>query len=338
LTSNEDPPLVAAKEEFLAWVAEAPEPHRRDLERRLKSRDDHSHFSARLELFTHHYFLDGDWEIEIHPELENSSNRPDFLVEHADKQMYVECRTILDHHRFRQQDSRLRQVATEVGKKLRVTVMLEPRGDLPPTLPANQIRRDIEQQIPMAATDELLEVDVHGIHEEEPYALTARVFPRAEDPDLPLGVQGLMTPARTIVIGEQLRGALREKASKYGELSLPFIICVSAETEFPMELQHEVIALFGDKVWNLHQNKEVTTSWRPNGLFTVTADGHRRYTRVSAVFVYKFKWLEDGHDHRMHIYHNPFADMPIDPALFPNVPQFILNGDRGWINGEPEPY
>ena len=56
--------------------------------------------------------------------------------------------------------------------------------------------------------------------------------------------------------------------------------------------------------------------------------------------MYRFKWLDEGHEHRIHIYHNPFAAKIIDPGLFPGIPQFMRQGETemGWINGEPESY
>ena len=43
LTVREDPQLVAAREEFLAWLGEVPNPHRVDLDARLRSELDHAH-------------------------------------------------------------------------------------------------------------------------------------------------------------------------------------------------------------------------------------------------------------------------------------------------------
>ena len=78
LTAHDDPSLVGAREEFLAWVAEVPQPHRLDLDQRLKSKLDHAHFSARLELFVHHYHASNGWNVQIHHQLAYSDKHPDF--------------------------------------------------------------------------------------------------------------------------------------------------------------------------------------------------------------------------------------------------------------------
>lgn len=50
-----------------------------------------------------------------------------------------------------------------------------------------------------------------------------------------------------------------------------------------------------------------------------------------------YKWVEDRHVHLAHIYHNPFALRPLNPDLFPGVPQMVPGGKTmRWIDGEPE--
>ena len=151
-----------------------------------------------------------------------------------------------------------------------------------------------------------------------------------------------MSQARTVTNAQQLSEALREKASKYGTLDLPYVIAVSGETWSPMNTNDEVDALFGGRMWSIPERGPgtVTETRNPNGFFTVHRNNIPRYGHVAAVLVYRFKWLNPGHDHRMHIYHNPFTTVAIDSGLFPNVPQFLRQGETtlGWINGEPEPY
>jgi hypothetical protein len=148
LTANDNMPLVAVREEYLAWLAEVPEPHRIDLEHRLKSELDHAHLSACLELFVHHYFVTNGWEMHVHPPLSGSEHHPDFLAEREGTRFIVECKTFLDQPSVGQQEQLLRQLATELSRKLNVAVILEPLADLPPSLPpASHIQKEIEQQL-----------------------------------------------------------------------------------------------------------------------------------------------------------------------------------------------
>jgi hypothetical protein len=156
------------------------------------------------------------------------------------------------------------------------------------------------------------------------------------------GVHGLMSQVETITNSQQLRSALEGKASKYGTLDVPYVIAVSGETKSPMTTEHEIDALFGDRVWNIPRGGPVmaTETRNPNGFFTSFRNNAAEYRNVSAVLVYRFKWLDKGHEHLVHVYHNPYADNPVEPQSFPALAQFVRSGAAAmeWINGEPGPY
>lgn len=337
LNIHDDPPLIAAREEFLKWLDEVPEPHRLDLGRRLTSSLDDQHLSARLELFTHHHFITDGWSATIHPNLPHTENHPDFLFK-REGQLIVECRSVFDQRVVARQEQALSRLADQVSRNLGVTVMLHPLEDLPSSLPARRIRAEIVRRV--QEPTEVQELELRGVHQGSPYAIKALVFAGSPETELPAGVQGLAFQAQTVTIGAQIRDAAREKAGKYGVINLPFIIALSVETSFPSTTEHEVAALFGDKVWNVPSSGYVTESQKPNGLFTMTRDASPRYARVSGVLFYRFKWTEGGHQHLAHLYHNPHASIPVEPELFPEFPQLIQVDETKmrWINGKPEQY
>lgn len=340
LAGHEDPPLVALREEFLAWLAEVPEPHRVDLSARLRSEDDRAHLSARLELFVHHYLCWNGWEVQVHPQVAHSSNHPDFLAEKGDAKVVVECRSIFDQLAIAQQDQRLRQLADETSTRLGRTVILHPLSDLPQSIPVRRIRTWIQRQHFLGDGTDCLEFDFWDDHQGRHYGVRV-ILPRLSDGgESVTGVHGIMSQVQAITNAQQLRDALQEKASKYGTLDVPYVIAVSGETRFPMTRKHEVDALFGDRVWNIrrHGPVMVTETRNPNGLFTSHQNDVPEYSEVSAVLVYRFKWLDEGHENRIHIYHNPYAGKPIDPGLFPGVPQLVRQGETTtqWINGKPK--
>ena len=321
-----------------------PEPDRNDLNARLRSDLDHAHLSARLELFVHHYFRSNGWEVHIHPEVAYSSNRPDFLVEKGDAKLLVECRSIFDQPGTAQQDQRLWQLADEAGRKLERAVILNPLSDLPPSIPAKRIRSWIERQKIPDDNPDLMEFDFWDDHQGYHYGVRA-ILPKLNDEGEGLtGVHGVMSQVQTITTAQQLRVAIQEKASRYGPLGVPYVIAVSAETSFHARLKHEVDALLGDRVYNIPRPGPVivtvTETRTLNGLFTERQDDAFESPQVSAVLVYRFKWLDAGHEHSMRLYHNPYATRCIEPRCFPGVAQLVRqDGDKmGWINSEPAEY
>jgi hypothetical protein len=336
---HDDPPLVVAKQEFLSWLAEVPEPNRSAWEGRLKSELDHPHFSVRLELYLHHYFRSNGWHINIEPDMFGSPNKPDFRVSHGEDCILVEAKAVLEEKGTAQQTQRLRQLADNPTNKLSRYIIIQPLSDLPTSLPTRKIRNQVEQHAKTLA-DEVLEFDLRDVHMNTPYSLKVVILPKGSEPDEAGGVGGTVSGVHTLAIGRRIRDALEQKAGKYGDIDEPFLIAVYGKDEFPVKTQDEVDALFGDRVFLVPTKGRgaVTESRKPNGFFTSMRDGTHRHEQVSAVLFYRYKWLEDNHVHQIHIYHNPFAQRTINTSLFPEVPQMVpSDGEKMiWINGEPE--
>ncbi len=339
LTIHDDPPLVAARQEFLSWLTEVPEPHQTAWRRRLESDLDHPHYSVRLELYLHHYFKGNDWGIKIEPEMPGNPNKPDFRVMCGGDCVLVEAKTVLDEQTTAQHTQRLRQLADNLTNKLSREVIIEPLSDLPPSLPTKRIRAQIEQRANRWA-DEVVEFDFSDVHLGVPYTLKIVILPRGSELIEPGGVGGMVSGVHTLAIGKRIRNDLKQKAGKYGSIDVPFLIAVYGAGEFPVRTRDELDALFGDREWLVPRRGvgKVTERQKPNGFFISVWEGKRRHEDVSAVLFYRFKWLEGTHVHLAHIYHNPFAQRLLSPDLFPGVPQMVLcDGEKlKWMNGEPE--
>jgi len=336
LTVHDDPPLVAARQEFHSWLTEVPEPWQSKWRGRLESTLDHPHLSVRLELYLHHYFKSEGWAVHIEQEMLGSLNRPDFQVMRGTDTILVEAKAILDEQTITQETGRLRQVADNLGGKLSRDVIIEPLSDLPSSLPAKRIKAQIEQRA-KTQPDEVAEFDFVDVHQGVPFILKIVNLPRGSSTKQG-GVGGTISGVHTLNIGKRIRDALEEKAGKYGSIDMPFVIAVYGAGEVPVHTRDEFDALFGDSVWNVHSSGQVTEGRKPNGFFTSVREGKRRREDVSAALFYRFKWLEHTHAHLLHIYHNPFALRPVNPALFLGVPQMVPDnaGSLKWINGEPD--
>lgn len=335
LTVHDDPPLVAARQEFQSWLTEVPEPWQSKWRGRLESAKDHLHLSVRLELYLHHYFKSEGWVVDIEPEMPGSPNKPDFQVMRGTDTILVEAKAILDEQTITQETRRLRQVADNLSGRLSRDVIIEPLSDLPPSLPARRIKAQIEQHAKTQA-GEILEFDLSDVHQGMQYSVKVVLLPKSPDTTEPGGVGVTTSGVHTLTIGKRIRDALEEKAGKYGSIDMPFVIAAYGAGEFPVQTRDEFDALSGDRVWNVHSSSQVTERRKPNGFFTSVRGGKRRHVDVSAVLFYRFKWLEDAHTHLVYIYHNPFALRPLSPDLFPRVPQMVPCVNLKWINGEPE--
>jgi hypothetical protein len=264
-----------------------------------------------------------------------SPNKPDFKVLLRKSHFLVEAKTVFDEQETTKQYQRLMQLADELTNKLSKLVIIEPLSNLPSSLPSKKISSLVEQQAGLV-TDKVLEFDFSDVHLKTPYALKFIILPRGHDSTERGGVGGTISGVHTITTCNRIRSALEEKAGKYGCIDAPFIIAICWEGQFPIELNHEIDALFGDIRWHvsLKGAGKVTEKRVSNGFFSSVHDRKRLHEDVSAVLFYRFKWVDGTHSHKIHIYHNPFALRPINADWFCGVPQLVTT--LKWINGEPE--
>jgi hypothetical protein len=77
------------------WYADYPDDDR-NLLNRFRADDVSQHLPAWWELYTHRLFRCLGYEVEVHPELQHRSTKPDFLVSRGSEGMYVESATVLN--------------------------------------------------------------------------------------------------------------------------------------------------------------------------------------------------------------------------------------------------
>lgn len=225
LTVHDDPPLVAARQEFQSWLTEVPEPWQSKWRGKLESALDHPHLSVRLELYLHHYFKSEGWAVDIEPEMHGILNKPDFRVMRGTDTILVEAKAILDKQTITQETRRLRQVADNLSGKLSRDVIIEPLSDLPPSLPARKIKAQIEQHAKNQA-GEILEFDLSDVHQSMQYSVKVVLLPKTPDTTEPGGVGVTISGVHTPTIGKRIRDAVKEKTGKYGSIDMPFVIAV----------------------------------------------------------------------------------------------------------------
>ena len=323
--------VIAAREEILHLLGDVPEPHMSNWKKRLTSKLDHSHFSTRLEIYLHHFFKERGWGIEIEPDLPDTTHKPDFRLRRDDSEILVEAKSLVDSKPVEQQDTRLMSLADRLSRKLSRTVSIHPLIDLPPNLPYKGIASDIEAK---ASDAELAqEFIVEGEHEGYPYELEVTVI--IEDKPTPSsGVGVTVGQAQDMNAGLRMRKAIIQKAGKYGKPDIPLVIMVWPQTSLYNSgpKNDDRIALAGDDDWPNDFPK-------PNGVFTLKRnDGTAHYSRVSAVGIYKFSYnYDNSHNHSLRVYHNPFADHPLDDSVFQGVPQArvdLATGELTWTDND----
>jgi hypothetical protein len=77
-----------------AWFAAYPPADASDLRGRFRSKHAGAHLGAWWELYLHHLFTCLGYEIEVHPRVESSDSRPDFLLTRDGEKLYLEAAVV----------------------------------------------------------------------------------------------------------------------------------------------------------------------------------------------------------------------------------------------------
>jgi hypothetical protein len=329
-------PAARARGLIEELFARYPGAHARALRRRLRSIDDISHRSAFFELLLHELLLRERCTIvAVEPVIAGTDRSPDFLVEAADgSRFYLEAtlatgRSEADAAAQRRLDDVLGAIDAVNAPNVLLCVW---HGGAP-TRPANlgRVREMVQRWIDgldgdAVAAGKLNDLDVPRlVIEVDGVRFRIEAVPRrrpgGEDGHA-IGVVG-HDGVQIVDTHVSIRGAVEKKASRYGDLGLPYIVAVNALGEFARET-HAVEGLFGTEAIQVHC-VDGEFDWQevrnPDGAWH-NAQGPRN-TRVSAVLSTEGVTPWSVSRLRARFILNPWAGRPL--GVMP------LGIDRRWV-------
>lgn len=140
------------------WFAEFPREHSADLRARFRKDDPNQHWPAWWELYLHALFLKLGFEVEVHPDLIECGNHPDFrLSRNGEPVTYVEAvcantGAIIAPERHTARENRLIDIINEVPPRgFYVALEIESTG--PDDLRRKTIKRPVEDWVASAGDD-----------------------------------------------------------------------------------------------------------------------------------------------------------------------------------------
>lgn len=331
LNRSARPQAMIIRDTLETWFSRYPEVEtKKDIIGRFRSGDDSQYRSAFFELLLHELLLQLNCKVELHPPIDGTTNRPDFLVNApSGSSFYLEAAIVSDES-DEEAAARARMNAIYdtldridssdffLGMKIYGLPVSAP--------PARQIRAFLMRKLASADVDEIagiwktdgLDAVPHWTFSYVNWKIEFYPIPKKPEARGKKGVRPLgafMSQARWIDSASAIRDTLLEKAGRYGELSLPYVIAVDALTEFPVD---------SDDVWDALFRKG-------DGLWT-GSDGPR-YTRVSCVMITRVQeWNVSTAP--CCLYHNPWARLAYESCLT-ELPQARLhNGELKWFDGK----
>lgn len=90
--TSESPKIQAFLARFEGWFSHIPREDQKELAGKLRSTDDRQFLGAYFEVVFHEFLLQRGYRVTIHPDIGQTSGRPDFLVSN-DNSFYLEVAT-----------------------------------------------------------------------------------------------------------------------------------------------------------------------------------------------------------------------------------------------------
>ena len=330
------------------WFDRYPRMHQADLHGRFRSKDDFNHNSAFFELFLHELLIRLGCQVEVHPEVLNTTRHPDFLARSQRGKCYIEAAVVMGESRAEMTAlTRLHRVYDELDKLdspnffFEMNTRAKPQGSLSTKQLKSWLQAWLACENPDEASSAYEALGRKGLPRRhynldgwpiEFVLVPKRASARGKPGVRPLGAHS--EGARWVQTGRTIGRALINKAGRYGDLSLPYIVAVNA-MESP-DAADIMEALFGSEQYiiSLENGEPVnqTPTRAPDGLWA--AKGRRRRTGVSGVLVASPALPWNIPRTKLCLYHNPWALRPYEAELT-RLPEAVAKGgSMEWQAGE----
>ena len=274
-----------------AWFSAYPETHRDALVGRFRSVIDDQHRSAFFELFLYHLLQARNCKvIAVEPKLDHTDKTTDFLVENAKQErFYVEAvlATGLSNQDTAAQ-ARLNTALSAIDSTPSPNHFLDLNVTGSPMKPLStrKLTAGLKSWIAGLPTDETAKQLAPFVWEEHGAKIRLGAWSRSK-PGGKGGAIGIRWfPLTRMEPSQEIRPALKKKASRYGKLDHPYLVALNALSTHHNELA-VIDALLGTPYVELSKGpngEEIVKELRkPDGIWYGPPDGQPQNTRLSGV-------------------------------------------------------
>ena len=315
--------LFANIREYLnEWFSEYPDEHKYELEQRLKDKDDINFMGAFTEIFLYKMLKNLGFDIEIHPEIEECNDHPDFLIKYDGNEIaYFESTTSNKYHLGKTESIHSKKIIEYLNNNLKskvyLNILFKKMSKQPPSL--NKIKDAIQVLINDGdysrtdiVTDGNWEISVEYIDTNKKQNLTQPIGIESSEP--------MLIDSKTSILN-----SLKKKGKKYRKVKLPIIIAINILDGFLFEPDEEDIfaALFGDEILTMNiETRKLIPKRLGNGFWFRNNKSINK--SISSVIICSGVNPWNIGSKNITLWHNPYTNDKINPEIF-NVDQKIPN-------------
>lgn len=337
--------IMIIREIIEGWFLSYPDSEKIELKNRFKKDVD----SAFYELFLYEMFKKLGFIITIHPKLESSNKKPDFLIEKDGIQSYVEAKVCYDKSQDEMAFERRRNQFYDNLSKVKIKgfllriVELEFKSKRQPSVKEliPKIEEEVKNLDPTLITLEMKKKGFKGClnidFENQDFKIKIQPLPLKESQKNIISKNPIgMFPIETYWGGgeDSLRDSILKKAKRYGKFKNPYLICVNAIGEKITNRVDVENAIWGSLKYTYSDYKKFQ-----NGIMSRETDGvffnsgKKKLTNVSGVFISKV-FPSSIPNAKYWLYENPFADYKFNFERINLICNYIDRKERFGVTGE----
>ena len=331
--TNESPRGQAFLARFEEWFFHIPSEHHKDLRRRLWCTNDGEFLGAYFEVVFHEFLLQRGYNLTIHPHIDQTRGRPDFLASN-DNAFYLEVKTRFSSaeiaEKEREIDSFLRMIDSIPSPYF---VIVQFYTWLPDGFDSERAKHTLATYLNSLSFEQPDEI-IKYFYKEQGALIEYAMQKKPVTMELPtVANRGL--PAMFSWGSDLIRSALFEKATRHRgieRLGLPFVIALCSSGDWMVNEKALDWALFGKEQVTFfpgHPERGLELHRDLSGLFSPTpGDPSGGNTWVSAVVFCQESGItsEGGYHYLMEVHHHPSAALPLPIEVFKGLPQLVKIG------------
>lgn len=346
--TSESPEIRAYLARFQEWFSHIPVEHQNELVGRLRSTDDRQFLGAYFEVIFHEFLLQRGYRVTIHPDLGQTSGRPDFLASN-DNAFYLEVATRFHGPEIAKKQNEANQflrIIDSIPSPYLISVQLYTW--LPDAFDSKRARDALATHLNSLSFERLDEIKEY-FYKEQGASIDYRIYQRKSGNWGPPIVATWGFPVMWSSGSDQIRSALSQKIKRYKgikSLGLPFVIALCSSGDWMIDEEALDSALYGKVQVTFfpgHPERGLESHRDFSGLLPPTpGDPSGRNTRVSAVIFCEQRGIADegGYRYLMKVHHNFWATLPLPAEVFKGLPQsqLVKTGEtetevrREWID------
>lgn len=257
--------------------------------------------AAFFELFIHELFKKQGFKLQPHPKVEGTTKKPDFLVTSESDEFYIEAKHASDlSEQANSHEKRKALLYDEINKIESPDFFLHIRElsiktDQQPS--AKKVIQVINNELLMHNPDKVTQlVNEYGLDntprinfEDEKIDIEISIIPKSPESRGKKGIRPIgMYPGEFSWGGAEnaIKKAIENKATRYGNLNLPYLVCINSTSRKWTDDEDVMNALFGSlqvTVSTDPSNKKEKWSRAYDGVFFDTTGP--KFTRVSGILI-----------------------------------------------------